>query len=226
MSERLKELLSFLPTAVVVVVVGLFMVLIATGLLLFMAAVWQQSDGSLQGLVDWFKNVQDGQGALVGAAMGLGALAAATLLNAYFQRRRDDRVREIERRSLASALAAEITRIAGDARGKRAAMEQFYEEMATAAVSDALRFEPPLIFESNAGRLGLLTPETTKEVVDLYGAFATVRRLGSENSSKAYLQSALQSLADDGDALIRHLHVVAKMPTPNEPEIQPSEAET
>ncbi|MCK1396404.1 hypothetical protein [Bradyrhizobium sp. 1] len=62
--------------------------------------------------IDWLNSLQGGAATFIGAAtgsvIGFGALVAGALFNAKLNRDRDDRLRKVERRSVAAALRAEL----------------------------------------------------------------------------------------------------------------------
>jgi hypothetical protein len=57
---------------------------------------------------DWLGTLPQGQATFLGSFVGLAALLVAALVNAHLNRRRDDRVRAEERRSVGTALRADL----------------------------------------------------------------------------------------------------------------------
>jgi hypothetical protein len=69
----------------------------------------------LQSFFNWLGGLSQGAasflGSFTGAAIGLLAILAGALFNAYLNRRRDDRLRLLEARAAATALKAELSAI-------------------------------------------------------------------------------------------------------------------
>jgi hypothetical protein len=108
-------------------------------------------------------------GSLAGGGVGLIALVLGALFNAFLNRRRDDRLREIDRLAIAAALKAELTSIL------------------TALVENAESLEMEIIADPEDGgflvpdvaqliqlmphmlpKIGLLGEDTVRKVIDAY----------------------------------------------------------
>jgi hypothetical protein len=63
-------------------------------------------------VIEWLEGLKGGApaavGSLVGSSIGLVALVLGALFNAHLNRKRDDRLRRLETRSVAAAIRAEL----------------------------------------------------------------------------------------------------------------------
>jgi hypothetical protein len=107
-------------------------------------------------------------GTLSGSFLGLVALLLGALFNAHLNRRRDDKLRDTERRSLATALHAELA-------GIRDALQALANDLATKApspdeeimVTDLAHFVR--VFPKVVDKLGLLNADTIGAVITAHG---------------------------------------------------------
>jgi hypothetical protein len=100
-------------------------------------------------------------GTLTGSSLGLLAILIGALFNAHLNRKRDDRLRKDEARSVRSALKAELL-------GIQESLTRNAETVATADfvvpdIAHSVRVMPALL-----PKLGLLDVETTREVIGIY----------------------------------------------------------
>jgi hypothetical protein len=117
---------------------------------------------------NWLGNLSQGQasflGSLVGAFVGLFALLLGALFNAHLTRKRDDRLRAEERRSVATALRAELAKCR-DAllRNSEKLREPTTGFFLVADLAHAIQIWPHMI-----PKLGLFDQETIARVTDAY----------------------------------------------------------
>jgi hypothetical protein len=103
-------------------------------------------------------------GTMTGSALGLVALLIGALVNAWLNRRRDDRIRKHERRSVAAALRAEL-------RGKSRSLlanAKFTEikvgdNLILPDIAQSIRVLPNVI-----DKIGLLAEDTIEAVIDAH----------------------------------------------------------
>jgi hypothetical protein len=112
-------------------------------------------------------------GTLAGSTLGFLALLAGALFNAHLNRRRDDRLREHERRALATALYAELQLI-------REMFLSNCESLRKPVAGENAGFvlPPPVVkfMPELTGRIGFLSPETIKTVMGAYLVIEQTRR--------------------------------------------------
>lgn len=124
----------------------------------------------------WWQALRDLQTG-IGAAIGLTAIVAGAILNAALVRRRDDRLRDEERKSLAAALAGEIDAIVAHEKQLLRATEGEIDANQTNAVFfDRVEkiFSVPRdtrVYQSSLSKTGLLTPELAGDTIDFYAFF-------------------------------------------------------
>jgi hypothetical protein len=113
----------------------------------------------------WLHDLSPGQATFLGWVVGFVTVVGGALLNAHLNRRRDDRLRQEDRRALATALKAELAGLerillsnAEDLRKK-----QPLESDVSLLIQDlaqSVRIMPEII-----EKLGLLDPETIQSVI-------------------------------------------------------------
>lgn len=118
---------------------------------------------------DWLAGLSGAQGAVVASLLGFGTLVAGALFNAELNRRRDDRLRRQEAKSLAAALLAELQGI----------REVFRENANREVEADTWIVTPDIndqavVMPKVTDKLGLLgDPELIRKLID---AHAVVRQ--------------------------------------------------
>jgi hypothetical protein len=106
-------------------------------------------------------------GTLAGSTFGLLAILCGALFNAFLNRKRDERIRNDDRRALAAALKAELagfhrtlTENTSDFKNKDIDSKSI---MLVPDLSQSIRIEPQIL-----DKIGLLTPETIQKIVAAY----------------------------------------------------------
>lgn len=106
-------------------------------------------------------------GTLTGSALGLIALLLGALYNAHLNRRRDDRLRRIDRKIIAVALHAELSSIEKTLLGNvEHLVENPPEEYGGFLVPDVMHSS--LVFKDMLPKIGLLDTAVTRKVIDAY----------------------------------------------------------
>jgi hypothetical protein len=119
--------------------------------------------GTLDMWWQWLRDLSPGQATFLGWPIGFATLVGGALLNAHFNRRRDDRLRREEQRSVAIALRAEL---AGIHRTADAITETTFKPGQRVHVADlghSIQIMPHMI-----PKLGLLDQETIESVINVY----------------------------------------------------------
>jgi hypothetical protein len=121
----------------------------------------------------WLQTASQAQasfvGTLMGSFFGLVALLLGALFNAWLNRRRDDRLRREDQRTVATALRAELEglrRTLNDA-AETVSQESYLtadEQVQVPDLAQSIRIMPEL-----ASKLGLLDEKIINAVVDAYG---------------------------------------------------------
>jgi len=112
----------------------------------------------------WLRDTSPGQATFIGSVFGFLALLGGAWANAWFNRRRDDRLRREEQRAVATALRAELA-------GCRSALLTNSQELkkggaehfVTPDLAHAIRIMPHMI-----PKFGLLDEETIDKVANAY----------------------------------------------------------
>jgi hypothetical protein len=116
---------------------------------------------------DWLQSLSGGAAAFVGsasgAAIGLIALVIGALFNAWLNRRRDDRLREHEKRSVAVALLAELE---GIERTLSQHITELREHSSAVLVPDLA--QSVRVLSSMLPKIGLLDVRTIRVTIDAY----------------------------------------------------------
>jgi hypothetical protein len=99
-------------------------------------------------------------GSLTGAAFGLTAIIVGALFNAYLNRRRDDRLRKIEARTLAIALKAELAGLKQSLTENADGLEKKDDDFLVPDMATSVRIMPEML-----SKLGLLDPETVQKII-------------------------------------------------------------
>lgn len=120
-------------------------------------------------MIEWLESLKGGAptvfGSLVGSSIGLVALVLGALFNAHLNRKRDDRLRRLETRSVAAAIRAELASIEATLRENAAGLRNNPpEDFVVPDIAHSVRMFPSL-----ADRIGLLgDPSLITEVVGAY----------------------------------------------------------
>jgi hypothetical protein len=115
----------------------------------------------------WLEGLQGGApafvGSLTGAAIGLIALVLGALFNAHLNRKRDDRLRREDTRSVAAALRAELDGIHSALVHNAERLESEKSGYVGPDIAHLIRIMPEIM-----PKAGLLDTRTIREVVDAY----------------------------------------------------------
>ena len=120
---------------------------------------------------DWLATLPQGSasfvGTLAGSTLGLIALLLGALFNAHLNRKRDDRLRNEDRRTVAAALHAELSSIEKTLLGNAEHLiKKPPEEGAAFLVPDVTHSS--FIFKDMLPKIGLLDPAAIRKVIDAY----------------------------------------------------------
>jgi hypothetical protein len=114
---------------------------------------------------DWLQTLQPGPasfvGSLTGSLVGLLALLLGALFNAHLNRRRDDRLRNEDRRALAAALRTELSGIASTLELNASQLRKEPADVIIPDIALSVRVMPQML-----GKLGLLDADTIQKVID------------------------------------------------------------
>jgi hypothetical protein len=102
-------------------------------------------------------------GTLTGSTLGLIALLIGALFNAHLNRKRDDRLRRDDARSVISALKAELSGISETLQRNADSLDNPEGGFVAPDIAHSVRVMPYLL-----PKLGLLDVETTREVIGIY----------------------------------------------------------
>jgi hypothetical protein len=156
---------------------------------------------------DWLQGLSGGAatflGALTGSSVGLVAILVGALFNAHLNRRRDDRVRREDVRSVATALQAELMglhrTLIDNAKGLKEAPADFL-------VPDLKR--SVVVFPELLSKLGFLDVETIRSVIDAHIVVRqyadTLTLLGGQRGSTERGQENIIAMSNE-----RVEHVIA-----------------
>lgn len=145
---------------------------------------------------------------IVAALAALLGFLGGTVISHGLTRRREAELREIEAKTLAVALHAEIAAI------KQRAAEQMRFLGPASGVSDsvlgtakAISLPAAVIYRSNAGRLGLLPAELARDVVTFYGLRSGTQLLFDrlDHDSRIELLGWLMQIANGADRPLQGL---------------------
>jgi hypothetical protein len=103
-------------------------------------------------------------GSLTGAGFGLAAIIAGALFNAHLNRRRDDRLRRIEARTLVVALKAELAGLKQSLLENADDLEKGSSGFQVPDVATSVRIMPEML-----SKLGLLDPDTVQKIIAAHG---------------------------------------------------------
>jgi len=116
---------------------------------------------------DWLGTLPQGQATFLGSFVGLFALLVAALVNAHLNRRRDDRLRAEERRSVGTALRAELAgfkdTLVENSETLSHAQEDHGAFFLLPELARSIRIWPHMI-----PKLGIFDQETIGRVTDAY----------------------------------------------------------
>jgi hypothetical protein len=102
-------------------------------------------------------------GTLTGSGLGLVALLIGALFNAHLNRRRDDRLRREDARSVISALKAELSGICESLQSNADSLDNPRGDFVAPDIAHSVRIMPYLL-----PKLGLLDVDTTRAVIGIY----------------------------------------------------------
>ena len=124
-------------------------------------------------------------GAAITFVFGLVAATFGALLNSYLGRKRDDRLRELEAKSVAAALYGEVLSIRNNIAdtanmvgiayfqsGLRAKPDWKFDERLVERVS----FEDPKLYYALAPKIGLLPPQVILQLAEFHASYQAVRQ--------------------------------------------------
>jgi hypothetical protein len=117
-------------------------------------------------------------GSLTGAGFGLAAIIVGALFNAHLNRRRDDRLRNLEARTLAVALKAELIGLKqsltenADGLEKRAGGETGSGGFQVPDIATSIRIMPQML-----SKLGLLDPDTVQNIIAAHGFWSDTQNI-------------------------------------------------
>src|SRR6266511_265386 len=129
---------------------------------------------ALAGMWQWLHGLSPGQatflGSLTGSSIGLIALLLGALFNAHLNRRRDDRLRQEERKVVAAGLLAELVGLSNRLHSTTKLLKDGLElkgpmvsPFPVPDLAHSVRVLPHLL-----SKLGLLDPETIRSVIDAH----------------------------------------------------------
>ena len=102
-------------------------------------------------------------GSLTGSLVGLIAILIGALFNAYLNRRRDDALRNADRRSIAAALKAELTGLNGIVHKNASSLDTATKDFYVPDPSLYVRVMPATI-----QKIGLLDVDTIRSIIAAY----------------------------------------------------------
>jgi hypothetical protein len=102
-------------------------------------------------------------GTLTGSGLGLLALLIGALFNAHLNRKRDDRLRRDDARSVISALKAELSGISEALKLNADSLDNPEGDFVAPDIAHSVRVMPHLL-----SKLGLLDVDTIREVIGIY----------------------------------------------------------
>ena len=112
----------------------------------------------------WLHDLSQGQATFLGWVVGFFTLVAGALLNAHLNRRRDDRLRQEDRRAVATALKSELAGLQrillSNAEGLQKKHMESDVSILNQDLAQSVRIMPEMI-----NKLGLLDPETIQSVI-------------------------------------------------------------
>jgi hypothetical protein len=106
-------------------------------------------------------------GTVTGSALGLCALLIGALFNAHLNRRRDDAIRNMDRKALAAALRAELSSIKDTLTDNVAQIAKDLPPIDGSFVIPDL-MHSSIVFEHTLPKIALLAPKTIRQVLDAY----------------------------------------------------------
>ena len=116
----------------------------------------------------WLHDATSGQATFLGSSLGLLAILAGALFNAYLNRRRDDQLRQEDRKALTAALLAEL----GDF---RASLQSTIDVLKKGEKEGAISYPPPIrILPDLVPKVGLLDVDTVRKVMHAYNVAETI----------------------------------------------------
>jgi hypothetical protein len=119
----------------------------------------------LSDLWQWLHDTSPGQATFIGSVFGFLALLGGALFNAWLNRRRDDRLRREEQRTVATALRAEL---AGCRRALLTNVELLNQDRRTGIFLMPDLVQAILIMPHMIPKFGLLDEETIDKVTNAY----------------------------------------------------------
>ncbi len=149
-------------------------------------------------------------GALAGAGGGLLAIILGALLTAELNRRRDDRLRETERQTVATEVQVELAALRVHAGNRYVMVREWRARAETMTATKMGLFGIPrqIFLESNAGRLGLLGPQLTFDIVTAHAQASHIamnlEAIKRGNPDAVVQDAALADFEADFNKLVRY----------------------
>ena len=129
--------------------------------------VWDWELGLASGFWSWLHETSPGQATFLGSLFGFLALLGGALFNAWLNRRRDDRLRQQDRRAIATALKAELAELRGILLSNTEDLQKKQLETGDMILvqdfAQSVRIMPEMI-----DKAGLLDPETIQSVISAH----------------------------------------------------------
>lgn len=120
--------------------------------------------GLASGFWRWLREASQGQATFLGWVVGFVTLVLGALVNAHLNRKRDDRLRQIDQRALATALKAELAGLRRILLSNSEDLQKKPPEsddlILIQDLTQSVRIMPEMI-----DKLGLLDPETIQSVI-------------------------------------------------------------
>lgn len=129
--------------------------------------------------MSWLAVYQELKGwqALIGSTLGFGGLIAGALFNAHLNRRRDNRLRDLEALTIALSLYGEIKLLRDDAADLARGLSSWYLERGAYnhSLPDFFRetytVREPTIYNALASKLGMLAPDILLPITKFYSDY-------------------------------------------------------
>jgi hypothetical protein len=133
-----------------------------------LANLWQWLQEAPSVFWQWLHDTSPGQATFLGSVFGFLALLCGAWANASFNRRRDDRLRRIEQRSVATALRAELAGcrealLTNAEQIEKTNKDRVVRTFLTPDLAHTIRIMPEMV-----SKFGLLDEETIDKVANAY----------------------------------------------------------
>jgi hypothetical protein len=127
--------------------------------------------GLASGFWQWLHDeASQAQATFLGWVIGLVLLVGGALLNDYLNRRRDNRLREEDRRTVAAALRAELVGWSDSLQSETETMRDLELPLAGLSAEPSVAVFTARLLPDMVPKLGLLRPTTIKSVIAAYNA--------------------------------------------------------